>query len=177
MYAGGVPVKTFEAETPEQWQKWLADHHDSVSEIWLVFHKRHTGRTSIAYDDAVDEALCFGWVDSLVKRLDDARYARKFTPRRVDSIWSDVNRTRYAELAASGRLAPAGVARTPTDRRYAVRPHRQWKLPAYVEEALNKHPKAKATFEALPPSERRNYIGWLDSAKREEATPRRLELA
>ena len=170
-------VKTFEAQTLEQWRRWLTAHHDRESEVWLVFHKRHTGKPCIAYLDALDEALCFGWVDSLVKRLDDARYARKFTPRRADSIWSDVNRTRYAELAASGRLAPAGVARTPTDRRYAVSPHRQWKLPAYVEEALNKHPKAKATFEALPPSDRRNYIGWIDSAKREETKLRRLDEA
>jgi uncharacterized protein YdeI (YjbR/CyaY-like superfamily) len=68
-------VKTFVAKTPDQWRKWLAEHHDSTTEVWLVFHKVHTGRRSIAYADAIDEALCFGWVDSLVKRLDDSRYA------------------------------------------------------------------------------------------------------
>src|SRR5437667_1429958 len=122
MYAGGVPVKTFEAETPGQWQKWLADHHESVSEVWLVFHKRHTGQTSIAYDDAVNEALCFGWVDSLVKRLDDARYARKFTPRKANSRWSGLNRKRYLKLKAAGRLMPAGLNRSPTDRMYDAPP-------------------------------------------------------
>jgi uncharacterized protein YdeI (YjbR/CyaY-like superfamily) len=75
--------KTLDVQTLEQWRSWLADHHDSESEVWLVFHKRHTGRPSIASQDALDEALCFGWVDSLIKRLDDARYARKFTPRRL----------------------------------------------------------------------------------------------
>jgi hypothetical protein len=78
-------MKTFLARTPYQWRRWLVTHHDSESEVWLVFYKAHTGRRSIAYSDAIDEALCFGWVDSLVKRLDNARYALKFTPRKADS--------------------------------------------------------------------------------------------
>src|SRR5919198_1149280 len=111
-------MKTVEARTLEQWRRWLTAHHDSESEVWLIFYKRHTGKASIAYADALDEALCFGWGDSLVKRLDDDRYARKFTPRRADSIWSTVNRKRYAELAANGRLMEPGKRRAPTGRRY-----------------------------------------------------------
>jgi uncharacterized protein YdeI (YjbR/CyaY-like superfamily) len=85
----------------EAWREWLAEHHGSESEIWLVIHKVHTGRPSIAYEDAVDEALCFGWIDSLIKRLDDERYARKFTPRRRTaggprSIASAMRRSRPA---------------------------------------------------------------------------------
>src|SRR5688572_9930739 len=110
------PVKTFVARTADQWRKWLDEHHDSESEVWLIFHKVHTGVASIAYLDALDEALCFGWVDSLVKRLDDSRYARKFTPRKPDSRWSTINRKRYAALKASGRLKPGGINRAPTDR-------------------------------------------------------------
>ena len=75
-------MKTFIAQTADQWRKWLDEHHDSESEVWLIFYKLHTGVRSIAYLDALDEALCFGWVDSLVKRLDESRYARKFTPRK-----------------------------------------------------------------------------------------------
>ena len=107
-------LKTLDVPTLAAWRKWLAAHHDSESEIWLVFHKVHTGQPTIAYSDALDEALCFGWVDSLIKRLDDDRYARKFTPRKADSRWSTVNRKRYAALKASGRLMPAGIARPPT---------------------------------------------------------------
>ena len=84
--------------TIEEWRDWLAEHHASESEVWLVFHKLHTGVASIEYKDALDEALCFGWVDSLVKRLDDRRFARKFTPRKPESRWSDVNRQRYVEV-------------------------------------------------------------------------------
>src|SRR5215207_4199963 len=100
-------MKTFLARTADQWREWLAEHHDSESEVWLICHKLHTGITSIDYTDALDEALCFGWVDSLVKRLDDRRFARKFTPRRADSRWSATNRKRYAALKASRRLKPS----------------------------------------------------------------------
>ncbi len=171
-------MKTFLARTLEQWRRWLDQHHDSESEVWLVFYKRHTGMTSIAHADALDEALCFGWIDSLVKRLDEARYAIKFTPRKADSRWSAINRTRYAELKASGRLKPAGINRAPTSRR-AVRPERRvmTKTPVYIRAALKKHPAAWRYFEALAPSHRRRYIGWIDSAKRDETKARRLEEA
>jgi uncharacterized protein YdeI (YjbR/CyaY-like superfamily) len=170
-------LKIFEAETLEQWRQWLSDHHDSESEVWLVFFKQHTGRTSISYADALAEALCFGWIDSLVRRLDDARYARKFTPRKPDSKWSTVNRKRYAQLQASGRLMPAGLKRPPTDRSGdAPRPSPS-KLPPYIEEALRGSPRAWTFFESLAPSYRRLYIGWIDSAKQSETKTRRLQEA
>jgi uncharacterized protein YdeI (YjbR/CyaY-like superfamily) len=173
-------LKTFLAQTPDAWHDWLAGHHASESEVWLVFHKRHTGIASIAHADAVDEALCFGWVDSLVKRLDDRRFAIKFTPRRADSRWSDANRKRYAALEASGRLQAAGLARAPTDRTSAPRPPRRElpaKLPPYIVTALKKRPKALQFFEALPTEQRRRYVAWIESAKREETKVRRLKEA
>jgi uncharacterized protein YdeI (YjbR/CyaY-like superfamily) len=172
-------MKTFVAKSLDQWRKWLAAHHDSESEVWLVFHKRHTGVTSIAYLDALDEALCFGWVDSLVKRLDESRYARKFTPRKADSRWSAINRKRYAALKAGGRLKPAGIIRAPTDRS-SGRPPR-FPMPAttprHIQLALRKHPAARRYFEGLAPSYRRKYVGWIESATREETKARRLKEA
>jgi len=173
-------VKTFVAETPDQWRKWLAEHHDSKSEVWLVFYKVHTGRRSIAYSDAIDEALCFGWVDSLVKRLDDARYALKFTPRKADSRWSAINRKRYAALKASGRLQPGGINRAPTDRSYDPRPPRfqmPATLPQYIQAALRKQPAAWRYFKELAPSHQRRYVGWIETAKREDTKARRLREA
>lgn len=140
-----------------------------------MFHKRHTGRPSVPYEDAIREALCFGWVDSLIKRLDDERYARKFTPRKADSRWSSANRKRYAELQAAGRLAPAGLKRPPTGRSGdAPKPTT---VPTYVREALQKSAAASAQFERLPPSHRRQYVAWIDSAKKEETRRRRLDEA
>jgi uncharacterized protein YdeI (YjbR/CyaY-like superfamily) len=170
-------LKTLDVPNGEKWQEWLATHHKSESEVWLVFHKRHTGRPSIAYDNAVDEALCFGWIDSLIKRLDDDRYARKFTPRKPDSRWSTANRKRYAQLKAIGRLAPAGLERAPTDRSGdAPRPSPS-KVPQYIHQSLRSRPAAWNYFKSLAPSYQRMYVAWIDSAKQQETKTRRLREA
>jgi uncharacterized protein YdeI (YjbR/CyaY-like superfamily) len=172
-------MKTLLVRTLAEWRDWLSKHHASAAEVWLIFYKR-TGVASIPYQDALDEALCFGWVDSLVKRLDDQRYARKFTPRRADSRWSARNRKRYVELGAEGRLQPPGIERPPTNRGYGPRPPRlemPARLPAYIQAALRKHPTARRHFAALAPSQRRRYFAWIESAKREETKLRRLEEA
>ena len=170
-------LSTLDVRSRQQWRDWLREHHDSVSEIWLVFHKRRTEEKSISYDDAVEEALCFGWIDSLVRRLDDDRYARKFTPRKPDSRWSTLNRRRYADLQARGLLAAPGVERAPTCRSGdAPRPSLSM-IPAYIENPLKANVRAWDSFQQLAPSHRRAYIGWIDSAKREETKEKRLREA
>lgn len=167
-------LKTLEVRSRRQWRNWLRGHHNSQSEIWLVFHKRHTQKKSISYDDAVEEALCFGWIDSLIKRLDDNRYARKFTPRKPDSKWSTINRRRYADLKARGLLAEPGLERPPTGRSGdAPRPSAS-AIPPYIEKQFKGNARAWDYFQQLAPSYRRAYIGWIDSAKREETKQRRL---
>ena len=130
-------LPTLDVRTRQEWRRWLAKHHASSPGIWLVRHKQHSGVESMPYEDLVSEALCFGWVDSLVKRLDDDRYLQKFTPRKATSAWSDSNRTRWAELKADGLLAPAGLAAPPTDKRYAPKPHIP-EMPGYFESALER---------------------------------------
>lgn len=168
-------LKLFDARNCEQWRKWLAQHHHSASEVWLVFYKG--GRPSIEYGAAVDEALCFGWIDSQIRRLDDHRYARKFTPRKLDSKWSTSNRKRYAQLEASGRLAPAGLKRPPTGRSGDAPKPSPSKIPPYIQRALEDRPKARDFFDSLAPSYRRLYIAWIDSAKRQETKIKRLREA
>jgi uncharacterized protein YdeI (YjbR/CyaY-like superfamily) len=145
--------------------------------MWLVFYRRQTGRASIAYQDAVDEALCVGWVDSLIKRIDDSRYARKFTPRKADSRWSAINRRRYEQLKARGRLAPAGLDRAPTDRTYEPPPQLPSGVPEYIQAAFRRNSAALRNFEKLAPSHRRRYVLWIDSAKRDDTKSRRLKEA
>jgi uncharacterized protein YdeI (YjbR/CyaY-like superfamily) len=171
------PIKTFDVKDRLEWRKWLGEHHQSSSEIWLVFHKRHTRIASISYDSAVEEALCFGWIDSLVRRLDDARYARKFTPRKANSRWSTSNRRRYADLASRGLLAPQGLERAPTSRSGDAPMTSISPLPPYIEETLRTDPVAWQFFEDLAPSYRRSYIGWIESAKRQETKEKRLREA
>jgi uncharacterized protein YdeI (YjbR/CyaY-like superfamily) len=172
-----VAAKSFQlldVRTHQDWRLWLQEHHASEAEIWLVFHKRHTAETSISYDDAVEEALCFGWIDSLIKRLDDDRYARKFTPRKPDSAWSTINRRRYADLQARGLLAAPGKERPPTDRSGDAPWAALSVVPAYIEERLKADVTVWNAFEKLPPSHRKQMIGWIDSAKRAETKESRL---
>jgi len=156
-----------------QWRAWLATHHTSSPGVWLVFYKAHTGVKSIPYEDTVREALCFGWIDSLIKRLDDERYALKVTPRKPTSKWSDINRKRWTELKAAGRLMPAGLAAAPTNNTYAPRPVIP-DLPGYIAKALKARSKAWEFFRTLAPTERRNFVVWIHTAKRTETRERRI---
>jgi uncharacterized protein YdeI (YjbR/CyaY-like superfamily) len=166
-------LMTLEVRSRRQWRAWLAKHHTSSPGIWLVFYKAHTGVKSISYDDAVREALCFGWIDSLVKRLDDDRYVFKVTPRKPTSKWSDINRQRWAELNAAGLLTSAGVAAAPTNNTYAAKPTIP-DLPVYIAKALKTNPKAWEFFRGLAPTYRRNFVVWIHMAKRPETRERRI---
>jgi uncharacterized protein YdeI (YjbR/CyaY-like superfamily) len=171
------PMNTLEVPTLPAWRAWLERHHAGVTDVWLIFHKVHTGRPCIAYEDAIEDALCYGWVDSLVKRLDDDRFARKFTPRKADSLWSDSNRKRYARLEAAGRLQAAGLARRPTRGKYATPPVRPARMPGWITDALRARPAARRTFDALSETERRRYVHWIHAAKRQETKDRRVREA
>jgi len=155
------------------WRKWLAEHHAASPGVWLVRHKQHTRVAAMSHAELVDEALCFGWVDSLIKRLDDDRFAVKVTPRKPSSKWSDKNRKRWKELRAAGRLALPGVAAAPTVNRYAARP-RVPQLPGYVAQAIRANAKAWRFFQSLAPTYRRDFVVWIHVAKRPETRAKRL---
>ena len=164
---------TLEVRGRRQWRAWLAAHHALSPGVWLVFYKAHTGAKSIVYEDMVREALCFGWVDSLVKRLDDDRYAIKVTPRKPTSKWSDINRRRWNELKAAGALAAPGLAAAPTANRYAPHPTIP-QLPAYVAKAFKTNRTAWQHFQALASTYRRDFVVWIHTAKRPETRERRI---
>ena len=138
-----------------------------------MFYKAHTRVTSIPYEDTAREALCFGWIDSLIKRLDDDRYALKVTPRQPTSKWSDTNRKRWTKLKAAGLLTSAGLAAAPTDNSYAPRPVIP-ELPVYIARALKANFKAWEFFRELAPTYRRDFVVWIHTAKRPETRERRI---
>jgi uncharacterized protein YdeI (YjbR/CyaY-like superfamily) len=167
--------------TPEDWRAWLAEHHATRDELLVGFHKVGSGRPSITWPESVDEALCFGWIDGVRRRLDDVSYTIRFTPRRPASTWSAVNIRRFGELSAEGRVAPAGeaafAARRP-DRSgvYAYeQTHRTQELSPEYAERLAADPAAAEFFSAQPPWYRRNTSYWVMSAKRAETRERRLQ--
>lgn len=166
-------LPTLDIRTRPKWRSWLAKNHARSAGVWLVYHKDHTGVPSIDYDDSVCEALCFGWVDSLIKRLDGQGYARKFTPRKSASKWSDSNRKRWAELQAAGLLAEAGLAAAPTNHTYAPRPEIP-DLPAPVAKALQANAQAWKFFRQLAPTYRRPFVVWIHMAKRPETREKRI---
>lgn len=159
----------------KSWRAWLDEHGQDTREVWLVFYKKHTGRPCLSYEAAVEEALCVGWIDSIVKRLDDDRYLRKFTPRANTGQWSESNRKRVRRLKAAERMTAAGLAVFKPRRKATFSASsRALELPDYFAKALAKDKQAREFFENLAPSYRRDFIAWVDSAKREETRMRRL---
>lgn len=153
-----------------KWHAWLASHHQSADEVWLVFYKKHTGRARLAYADAIEEALCFGWVDNIVKRINEASFALKFTPRRDGSRWSEVNKQRFRKLLREGRVTEAGLAKAPS----ATRKAPVEGIPTAVRTALKGHPKAWNAFQKLSPFRRKVYVQMMTEPKKEETRTQRV---
>jgi len=163
----------------DNWRTWLEKNNDIMREIWLIFHKKHTGKPNISYDEAVEEALCFGWIDSIIKKIDDQKFVRKFTPRKPGSKWSESNKKRASKMIDEGKMTEAGMAliNQAKDRgtwQKSPQLKRDFTIPRYVETALESNEKALKNFNKLAKSYKKQYIGWVDSAKREETRKRRL---
>jgi len=168
--------------TRPQWRKWLSRNHDKVDGVWLVFYRKESGTPSMQYADVVEEALCFGWVDSLIKNLDDQRYARKLTPRNVKSKWSASNIKRVEKLIKQGLMTAAGQNKIDAARKTglfkpAKPPRISFAMPKEMEQALSRNKKAGMFFDKLATHERKRFIGWISIAKRMETREKRIREA
>ena len=162
-----------------EFRDWLQKHHDRFDSLWVGFHKKASGVKGISYADAVDEALCFGWIDGIRKSLDDSAYVNRFTPRRPGSNWSQVNIKRVSELIELGLMTPAGLAafekrKPPPAGTYSYE-NRPESLDEPYASRFRENDRAWQFFQAQPPGYRRSAIWWVVSAKREETRLRRLE--
>jgi uncharacterized protein YdeI (YjbR/CyaY-like superfamily) len=167
-------VETVFAKDRAEWRKWLAKNFERADEIWLVFYKKASGKPTVSYDHAVEEALCFGWVDGMKKKLDEECYAFRFTPRKLKSQWSKSNLQRIERLIAEGKMMPVGLkAYNSGDRREV--PPMPTELPKDLKELFRKQRAAWANYEKFPPGYRRMTAGWVASAKKEETRVKRLE--
>jgi uncharacterized protein YdeI (YjbR/CyaY-like superfamily) len=166
----------------QAWRDWLARNHDKTGEIWLAYYKKASGRISITYQEAVEEALCYGWIDSVIRRLDEERYAQKYTPRNAKSVWSAANKARVERLAARGLMAAPGLAKIEAAKRNGSwdrlndvdKMGRGGDLPPDLVGALAREPQAQAAFDRRPPSEKKMWAYWVLSAKKPETRTRRV---
>ncbi len=164
----------------DEWNKWLSKHHNAEKEVWLIFFKKETRKPSMEYESAVEEALCFGWIDSVVKKIDDSKYARKFTPRKDKSNWSELNKKRAKKMIREGRMTEFGLVKINIAKKAgnwdkAERPNISFDLPPEFEQALAQNKKANEHFVKLAPTYQKHYIGWITVAKRQETKVKRIK--
>jgi uncharacterized protein YdeI (YjbR/CyaY-like superfamily) len=165
--------------TPDEFRAWLEENHDSESEVVVGFHKKHTGLPSLTWTESVREALCFGWIDGVRRRIDHDSYSIRFTPRRPGSNWSVLNVRHVEELTRAGRMHTAGIkafeART-TEKTgvYTYENRHEAELSPEHEEQFRANEQAWEFFQEQPPGYRQTAIFWVVSAKREETRARRL---
>ncbi|MFL5351110.1 YdeI/OmpD-associated family protein [Archangium sp.] len=166
--------------TPAEWRSWLEKHHAKQSELLVGFYKKDSGHPSITWPESVDQALCFGWIDGVRKRVDDVSYTIRFTPRKASSIWSAVNIKRVQELTEQGLMKPAGLKAfdARSGARSVIYAYEQKDAPptlsAEYEKTLKANKKAWAFFQAQAPWYQRTAIHWVMSAKKEETRLKRL---
>lgn len=166
----------------QQWRQWLSEEGGNRPEIWLIYHKKHTGKPRIPYDDAVEEALCFGWIDSTVRRIDEDRFMQRFTPRRPKSNWSALNRRRAESMLKQGLVKAPGLACIEE-----AKANGNWdaaglaaveiEMPQELAQALKANQKARVNFSGLSASNKKKFLGWVAVAKRPETRERRAKEA
>lgn len=163
-----------------EWEAWLAKHYADISGVWIKFAKKDSGITSLNYAQALDAALCYGWIDGQARSFDDVYYLQKFTPRRPKSIWSKRNVEKVAELIKSGKMKPSGQAAID-----AAKADGRWDqaydspsnsvMPPDFEAALDQHPKAKAFYDTLNKTNKYAFLWRIQTAKKPETRQARIE--
>ncbi|MGD1807975.1 YdeI/OmpD-associated family protein [Dapis sp. BLCC M126] len=172
-------LETFQAKNRQQWRKWLEENHKDYVGIWLIYYKVKSGKPSIKYSEAVQEALCFGWIDSKVKSLDSERYMQVFTPRRPKSVWSKLNKQYIQELIKEGLMTEAGLEKIELAKQDGswtkLDSIEELIVPTDLQQALAANPTAKKYFESLSKSSKKNLLFWIETAKRSDTRLKRIE--
>ncbi|MEM1125717.1 MAG: YdeI/OmpD-associated family protein [Bacteroidota bacterium] len=174
-----LPPNTVHPLTREAWRAWLERHHQRQEGVWLISYKKATGQPAVDYEAAVQEALCFGWIDSIRRRVDDERSRLYFAPRKAGSGWSRPNKQRVAQLLADGLMRPAGQAKID-----AAQADGSWSalddvenlvVPEDLAAAFARYPGSAAHWEAFPRSAKRGILEWIQTAKRAPTRAKRIE--
>lgn len=173
-------LKSLHFPTRAKWRQWLEKNHQCSPGIWIIFFKKHIGVKTVSYNDAVEEALCFGWIDSILHRIDDARYKQKFSPRRSRSSWSLPNIERAKRMIAEGKMTASGMKQFQDilsgkdKKRIDRRAPRIIKMPLDFRKVLQSDRKASEFFRSLAPSYKRQFLLWVSMARTEKTRQRRI---
>lgn len=173
-------TKTLYLKNRKEWRSWLEKNHDKEKEIWLIYYKKHTNKPRIPYEDAVEEALCFGWIDSTVKKINKEKYAQRFTPRNKNSIWSELNKKRVKKMIKQGKMTKIGLVKF---KNLSNKNQKNLELtdsliiPKDLKSALQKNKIAWKNFQALAPSYKKLYIYSILTTKQASTRKRRIEKA
>lgn len=162
--------ETLYVKNRKAWRRWLEKNHAKASHIWLVYCNQASGRPTIPYEDSMEEALAFGWIDGIIKKIDADRYTRRFTPRKPGSAWSEINVERYRRMEKAGQLTEAGIKAFGDDasRKVFLSLHKGRVPPPDLVKEFKKHPKAQAFFDHLAPSNQTHFVNRIENAKRPE---------
>ncbi len=171
-------IETFCPASRQEWGQWLQEHHGTKQSIWVVYYKKNSGIASMAYSDAVDEALCFGWIDSTRKTLDSESFIQFFCKRKPKSVWSKVNKAKVQRLIEEGLMMPAGLASIDTAKQNGswtiLDGVEELEMPKDLAKAFKSHPGSKQYFAGLSRSVRKAILQWLVLAKRPETRQKRI---
>ncbi|MGJ3247395.1 MAG: YdeI/OmpD-associated family protein [Elainellaceae cyanobacterium] len=174
-----VPPNSVHPLTREEWRSWLTRHHQQAENVWLITYKKATGKPTLSYDEAVEEALCFGWIDSLPRKLDEERKMLYFAPRKPGSGWSRPNKDRIERMIAAEKMTPAGLAKVE-----AAKADGSWTalddienlvIPDDLAAALANLPPAAENWDAFPRSVKRGILEWIGNAKRDATRRNRIK--
>jgi uncharacterized protein YdeI (YjbR/CyaY-like superfamily) len=170
--------KTLYVQDRDEWRSWLDKNHLVENEIWLIYYKQHTGKPRISYDAAVEEALCYGWIDSNIQRIDDEKYAQKFTPRKNNTNWSELNKKRVKKLIEEGKMTSAGLEKInlSSDEKPGKRNSGNISLevPDVLLQLLKQNKTAIENFNNYAASYKKQFIMWINAAKKEETRNKRI---
>jgi uncharacterized protein YdeI (YjbR/CyaY-like superfamily) len=173
-----ITGKKYYAKDRKAWRNWLQKYHSTEPGVWLIYYKKDSGKTRVSYADAVEEALCFGWIDSIMKPIDKEKYAQKFTPRKTKSVWSALNKSRVEKLTAQKLMAPAGMAIIEAGKKngsWGKLDHvESFMVPPDLEKLFAKNKKVLKYFEGLAKSSRKQWLYRLHNAKLPETRAKRI---
>jgi uncharacterized protein YdeI (YjbR/CyaY-like superfamily) len=171
-------IKIFTPKNRKAWRLWLQKHYAKESGVWLIYYKKHTGESSVTYNEAVEEALCFGWIDSIVKPIDEEKYMQKFTPRKVKSVWSAINKKRVEKMIEENLMQPAGMAIINIGKQNGswtkLDDIENYIIPPDLKKVLTKNRTVSKYFEGLPKSLQKQWLYRLGNAKLSETRAKRI---